>query len=100
MLLIRPFPFKELSFVYLGVDHLTFEGDMGGSVKARRIFFRKPLDCFQALYVIRVFFSAGKFFPKVFPCKSFFFPSNPVYGNIIHIPSPQKSNGMIAGSDL
>ena len=73
---------------------------MGGSVKARRIFFRKPLDCFQALYVIRVFFSAGKFFPKVFPCKSFFFPSNPVYGNIIHIPSSQKSNGMIAGSDL
>ena len=79
---------------------MTFDGDVGGLVKARRISFRKPLDCFQALYVMRVVFDAGKFFPKVFPCKSFFFPSNPVYGIITHIPSPQKSNGMFAGSDL
>ena len=45
---------------------------MGGLVKARRISFRKPQDCFQALYIMRVFFNAGNFFLRYFLASHFF----------------------------
>lgn len=97
----RLFPIYGTFICIFSGRPFAFDGDMGGLVKARRIFFRKPLDCFQA-YTLWEFFQCRKFFPKVFPCKSFFSPSNPVCGIINHIPSPspQKSNGMMAGSDL
>ena len=47
---------------------------MGGLVKARRIFFRKPLDCFQALYVMRVFFSMQEIFSQGISLQVIFSP--------------------------
>ena len=95
MQLIRtevPFLNKEYSFVYLGVDHLTFEGDMGGLVWAR-IFFRKPLE------IIRhesFFFSMQEIFPLEISLQDIYFFKS----SISPPPPPQKSNGMRAGSDL
>ena len=76
---------------------------MGGLVKARRIFFRKPLDCFQALYVMRVFFNAGNFFPRYFLASHFFSHRIQSAGSsTISPPPPLKSQmvlllGLISG---
>ena len=100
----------------LGANHLTFDGDMGDSVKK---FFPKPLEIkffpqtYNSVIYIYIyiyifffqhntpweihFFQCRNFFPQVFPFK-IFFPSKSVnslfFSEITHTPfPPQKSNG-------